>query len=279
MLEKRKSIEMLKNKTAFLITGIIILLAAIVSGGGLLMKNLYHDNAFVKMAWHTNDIITLFVVVPLMTIAMFLAYNGNVRWLFLLLGLLGYIFYNFAFYLFGASFNAFFLIYSSLLFLSACTIILFLSQSSLSQIAASFSSKTPVKWISMYLVLIAFLLFSVELSMIVPFLTSNIVPETIKLTGNATSIVFALDFSIVIPVSLIAAILLWRRSSWGFVLSIIMLVKGFTYGIVLCFGTISLAYSAIYGKWDPLMPLYMALVVGGLLCCWLLLKNLNPINE
>lgn len=269
--------KIVENKTAFIISGVIILLAAVASGGGLLMKNLYNDNDFVKMAWHTNDIITLFVVVPLLIVALFLAQKGSFRWFLILLGLLGYVFYNFAFYLFGAAFNVFFLVYAALLSLSACALVLFLSQSSLTHIALNFSKKTPVKWISGYLFLIAFILFMVEFSMILPFLTSNKMPQTIKLTGTTTSVVFALDFTIVMPISVIAAVLLWQRRSWGFILGIMMLVKGFTYCLVLSIGTAELAYSAAYGKWDSLMPLYVALVVGGLLGCWLLLKNFKEI--
>lgn len=259
-------------------SSIITFLVAIASCGGLMLRNIYHDNAFVKMAWFTNDIVTFFIIVPLLIVAIFLAQKGNFKWFLILLGLLGYVFYNFAFYLFGAAFNIFFLVYTTLLFLSAFTLVLFLSQSPLSEIKNNFSTNTPVKFISIYLFLISFILFVVEFSMIVTFLTSSIIPDTITLTGNSTSVVFALDFSIVIPLSIIAAILLWLRNSWGFVMGVILLVKGFTYGLVLCIGTIAMVYSDAYGKWDPLMPLYGLITVGGLLCCWLLLKNFHPIE-
>ena len=267
----------IQNKSVFILTYIITFLAAMASGGGLLMKELYRDNAFVKTAWFTNDIITLFVVFPLMIVAIYLSQKGSSKWFLMLLGLLGYVFYNFAFYLFGATFNVFFLIYAALFSLSAFSLVLFISQSNLSTIASNFSEKTPVKWVSGYLFMIAFILFMVEFSMIIPFLTSNKIPETIKLTGTNTSIVFALDFSTVMPVSIIAAILLWKRRSWGFVMGMMMLVKGFTYGLVLSIGTVLLANSDAYGKWDSLMPLYVALVIGGLLGCWLLLKNYREI--
>jgi hypothetical protein len=270
---------MIKNNVVFVMSGVITVLAAIASLGGLLIESLYHDNAFVKMAWFTNDLVTLFLVVPSLVVSIYLSRKGNVRWSLILSGLLGYIFYNFAFYLFGSSFNTFFLLYTSLLFLSACSLILFLSQSWPIHIAERFSKKTAVKWISLYLMLITSMLFMLEVSMIIPFLAFGTIPETIRLTANPTSIVFALDFSIVIPVSIIAAILLWHRSSWGFVLSIIMLVKGFTYGLVLCIGTIALARSTAFGKWDSLMPLYIILVTGGFSCLWALLKNLNPISK
>ena len=257
---------------------IITLLAAIASAGGIWINNLYNDNAFVKSAWYTNDIITLFVVVPLLVMAIYLSQKGSQRWLMVWMGLMGYVFYNFAFYLFGAAFNIFFLIYTALVSMSAITLVLQLSNSGISNMATKFAEKTPVKWISSYLFFISVMLFIVELSMIIPFLISGVIPDTIKLTGHPTAVVFALDFSIVIPVSVIAAFLLWQRRSWGFIMSIIMLVKGFTYGLVLSVGTALLSFSDTYGKWDPLMPLYIILVAGGILGCWLLLKNFKEMN-
>lgn len=269
----------MKNNSYILNLSLIItLLAAITSAGGIWINNLYNDNAFVKLAWYTNDIITLFAVVPLLVMATYLSQKGSQRWLLVWMGLLGYMFYNFAFYLFGAAFNIFFLIYTVLVSMSAITLILQLSNAGISNLASKFAEKTPAKWISIYLLLISAMLFIVELSMIIPFLKSGTIPDTIKLTGHPTSVVFALDFSIVIPVSAIAAILLWQRRSWGFILGIMMLVKGFAYGLVLCLGTVLLAFSDAYGKWDPLMPLYIVVAVGGILGCWLLLKNFKDLN-
>ena len=162
--------------------------------------------------------------------------------------------------------------------MSAISLILQLSSYGVSNIAEKFTKKTPVKLVSIYLLLISSLLFIVELSMIIPFLTKRIIPDTIKLTAHPSSVVFALDFSIVIPVSAIAATLLWKRQSWGFIMGIMMLVKGFTYGLVLCIGTALIAHSDTYGIWDPLMPLYIFVALGGLLGSWLLLKNLKEIN-
>jgi hypothetical protein len=98
------------HKTVFVISSLIALLAAIASAGGIFLKTLYNDNNFVKAAWYTNDIITLTVAVPLLVIAMILSVKGSQHWQLIWIGLLGYMFYNFAFYLFGAAFNIFFLI-------------------------------------------------------------------------------------------------------------------------------------------------------------------------
>ena len=113
---------MKRNSYIIPLSIIITLIASLASAGGLWVKSLYHDNAFVKSAWYANDLVTLFVIVPLLIIAIYLSYKNSQRWLMLLVGLLGYMFYNFAFYLFGAAFNIFFLIYAVIVFFSAVTL-------------------------------------------------------------------------------------------------------------------------------------------------------------
>lgn len=258
---------------------IIALLAVIASLGGLFFGDLYRDIAFVKAAWFTNDIVTLVVAVPLLIIAMFKSSKGSFQWHLIWIGLLGYMFYNFAFYLFGAAFNKFFLIYTALFSLSGFTMLSFLWNLSNELLLKEFSERVPVKTISIYLFIMPLMLFIAELSMIIPFITSGTIPETIVATGHPTSVVFALDFSIIIPAFVAAAVLLWQRKTWGYILATMMLVKGFTYGLVLCIGTAFLAYDKAYGKWDPLMPLYVALTLGGLLGCWFLLKPYKTNSE
>lgn len=261
-------------KPAFALSILITILAALISAGGLFIDNLYQDNDFVKLAWFTNDLITLMVVVPLLTASLWFVNKGSLRWQLVWMGLLGYMAYNFAFYLFGAAFNIFFIGYAALFSASVSALILGLSQFDISGMSQRFSPGTPVKWISIYILLVGVMLLMVEMGMISNYLLTGILPETIIQTGKSSSVVFALDLSIIIPLSLMAAILLWKRHAWGYVIGMIMLVKGFTYGLVLCIGTALLAYSPVFGKWDPLMPFYLILVIGGFTGSWMLLKNL-----
>lgn len=267
----RKQINL---KPAFTLSVIVSILAIVASVGGLIIPDLYRDNEFVKSAWFTNDLITLIVAIPLLITSLLFAFKGSVRWQLVWMGMLGYMVYNFAFYLFGAAFNNLFLVYVALFSSSIAALILGLSNLDINYIALRFSPKTPVKVISIYIMLIAIMLFFVEMGMIYNYFQTGILPETIKLTGHPTSIVFALDLSIVVPVSVVTAILLWKRNTWGYILGMIMLLKGFTYGLVLSIGTALLAYSPAFGKWDPLMPFYLVLVFGGFICCWVMLKNL-----
>ena len=71
---------MKRNSYIITLSIIITLIASIASAGGLWIKSLYHDNAFVKSAWYANDLITLFVVVPLLIIAIYLSHKNSQRW-------------------------------------------------------------------------------------------------------------------------------------------------------------------------------------------------------
>ena len=264
---------------AFNLSVIISIMASIVSVSGLFIKNIYHDNAFVRSAWFTNDLITLMVAVPFLITALWFVKKGSIPGQLVWMGMLGYMGYNFAFYLFGTAFNIFFIGYVALFSLSIAALITGFDNLDINGIARLFSPNTPVKWISIYIMVIGVMLFMVEMGMISNYLLTGMLPQTILLTGQQTSIVFAMDLSIVVPFSVITSILLWKRRTWGYVFGMIMLLKGFTYGLVLSVGTALLAYSPAYSKWDPLMPFYVILVIGGFAGSWILLKNMKKANN
>jgi len=74
----------------------------------------------------------------------------------------------------------------------------------------------------------------------------------------------------------LGAILLWQNNSWGIVLSAIMLVKCFTYGLVLTFGTLLLMKKGIVN--DPLLPVWIFITVGGLVGLFILFKNVKSVS-
>ena len=94
-----------KLETTSVLSVIIAVLALIASAGGLIFKDLYQDNAFVRTTWLGNDAVTLFLAVPVLTTAMVLTERGSMKAQLVWLGMLDYMLYNYAFYLFGAAFN------------------------------------------------------------------------------------------------------------------------------------------------------------------------------
>lgn len=256
-------------KTSRQLTVIITGLAVVAAFGGLVLENLYRDNEFFKTAWLGNDIVTLAVVVPLLMVALKFSQSGSPRAQLVLMGLLGYMFYNYAFYLFGAAFNAFFLLYVALFSLSGYALGLGLSALDVRDISKQFRPETPRKWLSIYLLFISLPLGLFETVQCLGFIFTGKVPPV-------PSLIFALDLAIVVPNTALAAILLWKQHPWGYVLGVIMLIKAFTYGLVLTVSTTLVAFSDLNIGWDPLMPFYVFVMVGGFIGCLVLLKNLMP---
>jgi hypothetical protein len=223
--------------TAFRLTTSIALLATVASVGGLQLSNLYRDNAFVTAAWRGTDLVTLVVAVPLLAASAALARHGSVRGLLVWFGLIDYMLYNYAFYLFGAAFNEFFLLYTALFTLSIFTLVFGLAKVDATSLSRQFTANTPVKWISGYMLLVAVGLSAVYLVQIVPFITSEQLPAIVEATGHPTSVVFALDLSLVVPWLVLGSVWLARRRPWGYVIAAVVNVKAAVYTLALAAGS------------------------------------------
>lgn len=253
-------------RSTYRLSWLLAITATAAAAGGLLRPELYRDNDFVKTAWLGNDLITLFVALPALLIALVRARHGSLPAQLVLPGLQLYMFYNYAFYLFGAAFNPFFLLYVAIFALSAYALMTGLAAVDVEMVQSRFSGKTPVRWICGYLVFVALPLLLVEGGQSLRFLQSGLLPPTVVESGHPTSVVFALDLSVVVPAMLWSAVLLWKRRAWGFRLGIIMLIMSFFYMLVLLLGTALLATSGPAGHWDPFMPFYLSVALGSLLC-------------
>ena len=253
---------------AFILSMMILILAIIASAGGLYIPNIYRDSDMIKRAWYGSDITTLFLAIPLFITVVKFAMQGSLRAQLIWIGLLGYFFYNYAFYLFGAVFNSFFLVYVALFTLSLYTLIIALSNLPLKNIQEHFQKKTPVKVLSIFMILVALPLAIFELSQALTAIFSGTSP-------TVPPLIFALDLSFVIPNMILAAVLLWKQRRWGYILTAMMMVKGFTYGINLIISAASIAGFSLSGHWDALTPFYLFIAVGSLLGGWSLLKNVK----
>ncbi len=79
---------------------IMMLTAALI---GAIHPEVYRDNALVSAGWRGNDLVTIFLAVPLLAISIIFSRSPHAR--LILAGMLVYGFYNSAFYLFGAAYN------------------------------------------------------------------------------------------------------------------------------------------------------------------------------
>lgn len=211
-------------KTASLLSAIIAILAIVASVGGLFSDHLYRDNAWATTAFRGDDLVTLVIAVPLLVGALILARRGRPRAQLIWLAMVAYMVYNYAFYLFGATFNRFFLLYVALVSLSILALIFGLQAIDINGISQQFHVRTPVKWISGFMLVFAVVLGGLWIFQSLSYVVTGQLPQ---LPGY--NLVFALDLSLLVPSLVLGAILLWKRSAWGYVLGTILNVMGTVY--------------------------------------------------
>ncbi len=264
-----------KFKVSFILSIIIIVLAIITSVGGIFMEDLYQDNAYSQSVGLGNDLVTLVVVIPLMIGALFFTMKGSYKGQLLWLSSLFYMFYNYMFYLFACAFNNFFLLYVVLVSASIYAIIFALIKVDVQEISQRFNENLPVKWIGGFMFFIAGSLIVVNFIQIINFISTGQLPEHIINYEWRTSIIFAIDLSILLPTMILSAVLLLKANAWGFILSAIMLFKMSTYGLAL----IAMVFTSISEGLDPLMPFYLLIWVGGTFFLVYLLKSMKSVKD
>lgn len=264
-----------RQKTAIILTFIIIFLASIASLGGILNEELYQDNDFINRVWVGNDIITLLLAIPVMLISVILTINNSLKAKFIWIGSIWYMVYNYIFYMYGASFNKFFLLHVFLFIISVYAFILGLLSLDIEKLKLKLQKNTqiPFKRISAYMIFFGLFIGGMWIAMSLRYVFTNNVPEGITQTGHSTGVVFATDLSFVVSTLIVGAVLLWKKNVWGYIISSMLMVKCLLYPLVLVVGGL-LAYQET-GKYDSMTPGYVVLGLGCFICLWYLLKGLK----
>jgi hypothetical protein len=259
-------------------TLIITLLTIVAVTGGLFKEGLYKDTSnFVLSAWYATDLVTLVVGVPLLIVALIFSLRGSLRGQLVWLGMLIYTLYNYSYYLLGASLNSFFLIYVALFCLSMYAIIFGLVNLDYEKIAKSFKGKTPVKAICVYMIILGLILGGAWTSQWLNFVVTGNLPQVMINVNSSTNLVASLDLTVVVPLCIVAAFYLWKRMAIGYVLAVMLNVKGTVYNLILISGSILQADKGVKGAMD-LVPLWIFLGIGCLSSLVILLINIRPVQ-
>jgi hypothetical protein len=252
-----------------IVSAVIAVLMTFASLGGLFLPDLYRDNTWATAAFRGNDLATLVLAVPALAVALLLARRGSEQARLVWFAVLAYNVYNYAFYLFGTTFNDFFLLYAALESLSLITLAF--------AIPAIAAIRWPVRHnrarvVAGYLAVVGIMFGAMWVAQAAQFLASGTVPRVIGDSGLHTSIVFALDLTLIVPAMLIGAVLLWRGHPAGVVLGVVMNVIGALYMVALACAGAFQAHAGISGaSWAA--PPYIELAITSLAACWLLLHT------
>ena len=249
-------------RAAYVLSTIVAVLSAGVSVIGLRFPSVYRGN------WGNgtslgNDLVTLVVAVPVLALALIHSARGSVRARLLWLGALFYMFYNYAFYVFGMPVTKLYLPIIAAFALSGFALALGMFNLDFEAVSHRFSPRTPGKPIAVYLFYVAAMVSFLWISQWVKFLLTGRVPE-VNGSQYAYQVIAAVDLSFMVPPQILAGYFLWRRRPWGYVLGVVALVQGAIYtavmAVICVFGWILTPGSHLFSGW------FINCLVGCTLC-------------
>ena len=174
-----------------------------------------HMTADVAIQGIAQDYITLFAAVPLLLIALFFSRMGSLRGRFLLAGTLFYFLVTYLFYLTMGMYNFLFLVYAVLLCCSFFALFLVLTELNLPDLGDLFTSDKAARYAGGYLIFSAYSVAFLWLSIIMPpLLDGTLFPKSLE--HYTTLIVQGLNLGLLLPVSFIVGLMLFRRQRVGY---------------------------------------------------------------
>jgi len=247
------------TRSALALAMVLTLLTGAAAAAGLLAGGLYRDNLLVRAGWQGNDVVTLTLAVPLMSMAVLAARRGSRRGLLAWMGMVAYALYDYAFYLFGAAFNDLFIIYVAILILSTFGLILGLTSPDLGRVLHTVRIGWAERGVGILIILVALALGVFWVGTSVGYMWTGEVPAMVTAVDHPTNVTGALDLWLVVSFGLLGGIWLWRRRPWGYVIGVIWTVKGAVYMTALSAASFA-AYAR--GAVDDLAQLWLWAPIG-----------------
>jgi len=241
------------RKTITLLTVLILILALAATLTGLLTREgpgpreiggfrgepvtlwgrgLYQEDSLsVAAQGLAQDAVTLGAGIPLLALSLVLYWKGSLRGALLLAGTLGYFLYTYVSYVFLWMYNPLFLLYVVLMSMSFFAFLLVMGETSPGRVARRADPRMPVKWLGGFLIFFGMAVGLLWLGKILQSLVTGVPPQ--GLDHYTTLVIQGMDLGFVVPAACLAGVLLIRKKPWGYLLSAVLLVKGFTMGLAL----------------------------------------------
>jgi hypothetical protein len=193
-----------------------------IQGSGLYK----YDSKSMAAQAIAQDWITLTVGIPLLILSLVYFNKGRFRGRLLLAGTIGYFLYTYTTYAFLSAFNILYLVYVAIFSISLFSFILVLKTTKTDQIKMKIAKNIPRRSVSVYLLFLGIMLLFLWLGRIIPAHIHDQAPFGLDI--YSAPVIQSLDLGVIVPLCFISAVLLWKRSPWGYLLTAIMMIKGFT---------------------------------------------------
>ena len=235
-------------------------------------RGLYHwDTVSSAAQMQANDLVTLVLGLPLLAISYWFSLRGSLRGRIVLTGTLGFILYTYITMCFGAAYNQFFLVYVALFSLSLFAFVLSMMSFDLQNLPQQFSEKLPRRWIAGLLFFAAAFLGLAWLGRIAATFSQEVIPA---LENTTSMFIQAMDLGIIMPTCILSAVLLLRRSAWGYLLASVGMLKFLTLGIAVGVMALNMARVGVPISVIELV-VFPAMALVNLVMTIILLRNIN----
>jgi len=298
ILDLRGDVGMHPSDVVYLLGFLIALLAAIAAGIGLfwrgsgeayaftthrgqdvqiLGRGLYRDDTvFVAQGFRAQDIVTLFLAVPALIIAIFWSRSGSLGGHLLLTGVFAYVLYGYASLALGAAYNRLFLLYTALSSASLFALILMFRAYDTAAFSTSLSEDAPQNSIAIFMILSGIVTLFVWGLPLIDALRRDTVPDRVDI--YTTPITFALDLAVITPSTFLAGMLLLQGDPLGYLVAVALLV-------IIVFLTPYIALATVFQQragvnFTPgeMIGPVVGFAILGIVALWLLISLLGSIR-
>lgn len=212
--------------------------AVMINGRGLY----YYDTVSSAAQQQGNDVVTLFIALPLLVVSTWMTFSGSLRGRLLLTGTLGFFLYTYLSMCMLTAFNTLFLVYVAIFGLSLYAFILCMMSFNLETLPRHFSDRLPHGWIAALLFIIGAFLALTWLGRVLSPLMQGTPP---LLDNGITMVIQAMDLSLVVPLAVLSGILLLRRSAWGYLLTSVFVLKAIALGLAVSAMVVNMALAGV----------------------------------
>ncbi len=209
------------------------------------------------------DIFTLFIVVPAMLIALPALRRGSLVALLFVIGLLGYLFYQYLMYAMAWAFGPLFLPFVVIYAMSLAAIVWIISTIDVSALPTRFDSRFPAKGMAIFSFVMALLLVSMWAQRISVGLSGDL--EGAMLLGQTTMVVQGLDLGLIVPLAVFTGLMVWQKRAWGYLLASVLVVKA----IAMCGAITAMLVSAWVVEGAPDIGGLAIFVTAAFVSLWL----------
>jgi hypothetical protein len=210
------------------LTWVLTGLVAAASLVGFFRDGVYTGAESTEQMLRANDLVAAAVVVPGLALAARRTARGSVVGHWVLASLVAYVVYTYAYYLFGTGFNDLFLLHAAIFTAGLVALGLVLASLDVDALAGRFRARTQARIIAGSLGVLGAALGGMWIYVAVDNAVTGALPTGSRLveTDTVVHLGMVLDLTLLVPLYVAAAALLWRRAPWGYALAGLALFAG-----------------------------------------------------